>query len=147
MSLKLRKADLRKDGRLLKELDNLSFSRDFDMPSMSVEEEVKFLRSCQTYIYYKDNKPVGFYSYIENMGEVELKGIAVIPDFQNKGIGRKMTEDFLSKIKGKRSFLVTHPKNSGAIILYLKCGYEITGWKENYYGDGQPRLRLNRPAV
>lgn len=35
-------------------------------------------------------------------------------------------------------------ENASAIILYLKLGFEIYGLKENYYGDGQPRLLLKR---
>ncbi|KKT72744.1 MAG: hypothetical protein UW69_C0082G0003 [Microgenomates group bacterium GW2011_GWA2_44_7] len=148
MAPNFRAANLDKDGSLLNDLDNKIFTRDFDIPSMSVQEEVEYLKDCQTFIYFEDNNPVGFYCYSQdNDGLVILKGVGVIPGHQNKGVGRKLMDNFLSRIEGKKSSLVVHPKNSGAIILYLKCGYKINGWKENYYGDDQPRLLLERPGT
>lgn len=127
------------------ELDNLCFSRDFDYPSATIEEELGYLKRSETYIYFDDVKAVGFFSYklIEN-GEVELKSMAVIPEYQNKGIGKRMMGRFLELNSGKNLFLVTHPFNTGAIIFYLRSGFKIVGWKENYYGDGQPRLLLRK---
>jgi len=37
-------------------------------------------------------------------------------------------------------WLITHPLNTPAILLYLKNGFQITGWKDNYYGDSEPRI-------
>ncbi len=31
--------------------------------------------------------------------------------------------------------IVTHPKNTPALKLYLKYGFKIESWKDNYYGD------------
>jgi ribosomal protein S18 acetylase RimI-like enzyme len=50
----------------------------------------------------------------------------------------------LQTIGIKPVHLVVHPKNVGALLLYLKCGFEMYGWDENYYGDGQPRLLVKR---
>jgi ribosomal protein S18 acetylase RimI-like enzyme len=148
MGLSIREANLEKDGEVLKDIDNLSFHRDFDIPSETIEDEVNYLRGGHTFICYEGDKSVGLYSYKETDKEgVELKSLAVIPEFQNRGIAKTMMEDFFSRIDGKKSFLVTHPKNTGAIILYLKSGYVITGWKENVYGDGEPRLYLERTII
>ena len=50
----------------------------------------------------------------------------------------------LELVKGNQVYMITHPKNIAAIILYLKNGFEIASWKENCYGDGEPRLILQR---
>jgi [ribosomal protein S18]-alanine N-acetyltransferase len=147
MGIKSRVADLRQDGQLLLELDNRCFNRIIDYPSASVKEELGFLSGSSTYICFDDDKAVGFFAYKDNSkGEVELKTMAVIPEYRGRGIGKEMMAYFLQSNKGKDLFLVTHPQNSGAIVLYLKSGFAITGWNENYYGDGQPRLMLKRKA-
>lgn len=38
--------------------------------------------------------------------------------------------------------LVTHPENTKAIRLYESLGFKIAERKENYYGDGEPRVVL-----
>jgi ribosomal protein S18 acetylase RimI-like enzyme len=40
----------------------------------------------------------------------------------------------------KRLDLVVHPDNIGAIKLYNSLGFETESLKENYFGDGEPRL-------
>ena len=143
MKLTSRKADLEKDGNLLLNLDNECFNRPFDLPSSSVNEQVTYLKDSLTFIYYDGDKPIGFFAYEpQENNQIELKTMAVIPSYQNKGVGKKMADDFLKRVKGKRVHTVTHPKNTAAIILYLKHGFQIYGWKNNYYGDGEPRLLL-----
>ena len=143
MKLTSRKADLEKDGNLLLNLDNECFNRPFDLPSSSVNEQVTYLKDSLTFIYYDGDKPIGFFAYEpQENNQIELKTMAVIPSYQNKGVGKKMADDFLRRVKGKRVHTVTHPKNTAAIILYLKHGFQIYGWKNNYYGDGEPRLLL-----
>jgi ribosomal protein S18 acetylase RimI-like enzyme len=49
----------------------------------------------------------------------------------------------LDEVGDKKPFeLVTHPENTSAIITYLKSGFKIKAWKDNYFGDGQPRILL-----
>lgn len=145
MEAESRKANYGDDGKILLELDNLCFNREFDYPSASVEEELNYLKGSETYIYLDNDKAIGFFSFKDmDSGEVELKSMAVIPEYQGKGIGRQMMDRYLRLNEGKDLFLVTHPLNGAAIILYLRSGFNIVGWKENYYGDGQPRLILKR---
>lgn len=40
----------------------------------------------------------------------------------------------------KRIDLVTRPQNSRAFMLYLLLGFAAESWKDNYFGDGEPRL-------
>ena len=44
----------------------------------------------------------------------------------------------------KRIDLVTHPHNSKIIGLYLSYGFIIEAWKDNHFGDGEPRIVLAR---
>jgi len=143
VKLRLRKADLQKEADLLLELDIKSFNRPFDCPAESVEQIKNYLKDCVVYLGDVDSRPVASFSY-EFRGDdsAELMQMMVIPKHQNKGVGKFMLKEFLKLTKGKIIHLVTHPQNTSAIILYLKFGFQIYNWKDNYFGDGQPRLQL-----
>ena len=87
---------------------------------------------------------IGFICY-EMMTEslAHVNDLTIKPEYQNQGLGSKGMEFLLDRLKNiPKIELVTHPKNNPAIRLYLKFGFEIEGWKDNFYGDGEPRLIL-----
>jgi ribosomal protein S18 acetylase RimI-like enzyme len=145
MEINCRKADLSIDGQTLFEIDNLAFTRDFDIPARNREEEVNYLKNCETFIYFDGQKALGICAWLfhEN-NEVELRQLCVIPEYQGKGVGKMMIADFLKRVGGRKAFLIVHPKNTVGLMLYLKNGFIIEEWKDNYYHDGQPRLYLER---
>ena len=145
MKLRSRKANLKKDGSLLFELYSKCFNRSFDFRSFTIKEQIEYLKNFVVWIYYDGDEPIGFLTYrFEGNNKAELDTMAVLPEYQNKGIGKKMMSKFLKMTKGRKLYLVTHPKNTAALVLYLKHGFQIYGWKDNYYGDGEPRLLLER---
>ena len=85
---------------------------------------------------------VGHISYKDQPGNtVYLDALAVEPDFHGKGIGREAMKLFLQKVSNaSKIWLVTHPDNTAAVNLYLSLGFEITERKENYFGNGTPRV-------
>lgn len=144
MKFKERVADLSLDGQILLDIDNKAFNRPFDNPSSSIEEEIEFLKGAETHIWLDGDKPIGFFSFKKTGDEVELKTVAVVPEHQGHRFGRYMVERFLEINDDYDCWLVVHPKNWLAILLYLRKGFEIDEWKENYYRDGQPRLVMKR---
>lgn len=134
-------------GQLIFTIEKKAFTRDFDLCSRDVQEEVDYLKDGEVYIAYSDEVAMGYIAYKPStQNSAEIIALAVLPDHQGKGVGRKMIAEVIDLLKGSRIHLVTHPKNSSAIILYLKSGFVITGLKQDYYGDGQPRLILERMA-
>ena len=89
---------------------------------------------------------VGFISYeLKESSGAYINDLTILPEFQNKGVGSKVLDFVLERLKNaKRIELVTHPQNIPALKLYLKYGFEIVSWKENYYSDGEPRLILSK---
>lgn len=142
MDLTITKVDVNKFGKVLLEIDNRVFTREFDLPSRDVQEQVSYLRDSETFIAYKDKKPVGFLSFKVKGDDVEIKTMVVIPEYQGQGLGQQMMKLIKKLTHNKEVTLVTHPKNSQAIIFYLKCGFEICGFVDDYFGDGEPRLKL-----
>lgn len=78
-------------------------------------------------------------------GSIHLGGFAIDPEYQGKGYGRKFMELILEKAKtAPKIDLVTHPDNVKAINLYRSFGFEIVKTKENYFGDGESRIIMQK---
>ena len=69
--------------------------------------------------------------------------IAVDPTYRRQGIARAAMSFILEKCKGAhRIDLVTHPENKNALQLYASLGFKVESRRENFFGDGEPRLVL-----
>lgn len=69
---------------------------------------------------------------------VEIKNIAVRPDFQGRGIGRFLIENVVqvaSRNRQKSICIGTANSSVGQLYLYQKLGFEITGIKRNFFTD------------
>lgn len=102
------------------------------------------IENNEVYFIKKDDKIIGSMEYqVKSPNEAYLGGLVIDPDFQGQGFAREAIKFRLDKLKGfKRIWLVTHPHNNKIIRLYLSYGFTIESWKDNYYGDGEPRLVL-----
>ena len=81
--------------------------------------------------------------YDEKGDVAYISYMVVDPAYQGRGVARKALISVLEELKGKRRIeLVTHPDNAKALKLYQSLGFIVEGRKENYYGDGEPRLML-----
>jgi len=97
------------------------------------------------YLIKLNHNVVGDISYeMKDGGYAYISGLTVLPEFQGKGIARKAMEIILEKLKDVKLIdLVTHPKNERAIKLYESLGFKKNGEPmENYFGDGEPRIKM-----
>lgn len=138
------RVDLKKFSKVLFEMDIAAYTRDFDYPPRDEKDQIDYLKDCEVYIASEGVIPVGFFAYRVNENDTEVYSVTVTPKYQGKGIGKAMMQKLFELVDGHTIRLVTHPKNTNAIIFYLKSGFTISGWKDNYYGDGEPRLLLYR---
>lgn len=114
-------------------------------PSFTKEDEwKKELDDGVTYVIEKNGIAVGDIGYkMENKESAEIIGIAIKPEFQKQGIGKKALENILKELRNTKIIRVmTHPENLSAINFYKSFGFVINSRKENYYGDGEPRIEL-----
>jgi len=115
--------------------------------AMTTEEEwTKELTKSTVYIIENNGVAVGNIEYeMQGKDFACLCGFAIVPDFQGQGIGGEALAKVLDELKNvSRIELATHPKNSRAIMLYLSYGFSIESWKDNYYGDGEPRIIMSK---
>lgn len=108
------------------------------------EKVIEEIENNEVYFIQKDGEIIGSLEYvIKAPGEAYMGGLIVDPKYQGQGIARQAIEFRLDKTKdANRLWLTTHPHNSKIIKLYLSYGFKIEAWKDNYYGDGEPRLIL-----
>ncbi len=113
-------------------------------PMLTENEWKEEMKKGDVYLIERDGVVMGNLSY-ERQGNdhVYISGLAVSPAFQGQGVAREVLANLLLEFKNvKRIDLVTHPDNHAALQLYQSLGFVIESRKENYFGDGEPRLVL-----
>jgi len=108
------------------------------------DEALEELKNNVVYFIKKDEEIVGSVAYeLKGEDHAYLSGLVIKPEFQGQGLAREALVKILEELKGvKRIDLVTHPDNIKALKLYTSLGFDIEGRKENYFGDGEPRVIL-----
>lgn len=81
---------------------------------------------------------VGFGSYAQILDEGHILNIAVKPEYQNRGIGRKILSDLMEhgKNRGITAFtLEVRASNIKAKSLYERMGFRCVGVRKGFYPD------------
>lgn len=115
-------------------------------PLLQEGEWLTELQQSTVYIIEKDNVVVGNVSYEKKKGShIYISGLVIHKKFQGHGIARATLLKVLDEIRDvKRVDLVTHPDNKVALRLYQSLGFVVESRRENYFGDGEPRIFLAR---
>ena len=102
------------------------------------------LRKNIVYLIEKDGEVVGNIEYeIKSPEYAYMSGFAIDSRFQRQGIGREALTQMMKELEHfARIDLVTHPENITAIKLYESFGFSIESRIENYFGDGEPRVKM-----
>ena len=113
-------------------------------PMLKESEWVEEFKKGVIYLIEKDNIVVGSVAYEKkDEDHVYISGLVIHPQSQGQGIAHKALQKLLEELNNiKRIDLVTHPENERALKLYQSFGFKIESRKENYFGDGEPRLVL-----
>lgn len=132
------------DWQVIATIEKTAESKLF-FPLEDKDEIFEYIIGSTVYILMDNKTPVGTASYkIEKDGTIHLDGLVIIPSYQRKGLARMVMEKIMSEMGNKKYSLTVHPSNNAAIKLYLDLGFIITARKDNYLGDGQPRLVMER---
>lgn len=113
--------------------------------AITKEPDVRaYIQKSRVFLIYRKGQPIGTISYeTKSRNHVYFDGLTIHPKHQRRGYASQAVAWLLDKLTVVEVIdLVTHPHNSAAIRLYLKFGFLIESWKENYFGDGEPRLHL-----
>lgn len=144
MSIYLKKADNSDIEELVELEKSVAEDKTSSIIPSTMDEWAKDIKNGVVYLIQKDNVVVGDIQY-EKKGEghMQITGLVVKPQFQRQGIAREALTQVLEELKNfKRIDLTTHPENIKARALYKSLGFVEESRKENFYGDGEPRLIL-----
>ena len=86
----------------------------------------------------RDGKIVGYALGRVVADEAELLKICVLKEWRKRGIAEKMLGSLLGKMREKGAaacFLEVRSKNTPALALYQKLGFEKIALRRNYYPD------------
>ena len=113
-------------------------------PRAGLAEVLREIEGNMLYLARRGGEVIGSGSYrVQPDGSVYIGNVAVVPACRRQGIARAIMSFLLAACPpAHRITLVTHPDNSSALQLYADLGFVIADRVENYFGDGEPRLRL-----
>ena len=113
---------------------------------LSRDEWATELKENNVYLIMNEARVVGSIEYqMKSPEHAYISGIVIKKDEQGKGYGRAAIENLLKIIPSARVIdLVTHPENIAAKKLYESFGFVEKEHMENYFGDGEPRVRLEK---
>ena len=111
-------------------------SQSFNQKNLKYSSEfiLSLLKNPNISYIYKKNK--GFCIFSCNEKEAEIITMAILPKYQNQGIGFLILtelEGILSEISCNKVFLEVASNNLIAIHLYDKLGFKSFGIRKNYY--------------
>ena len=100
------------------------------------------LKNNVVFLIKKGQTVIGSVNYeIIKKNHARIESLALYPKFRGYGYAYLALKSLLKKMnKYKRVDLTVHPHNIPAIKTYLALGFIIESWKDNCYGDGEPRL-------
>jgi ribosomal-protein-alanine N-acetyltransferase len=81
--------------------------------------------------------------------EAEIHNIAVDPDHQGDGLGRRLLRSLLAVADAAAAvvFLEVHTENEPAKKLYASEGFTVVGTRRRYYRSGADAHTMRREAV
>ena len=143
MDIDFKKAGIKDIPTLISLEQKVSGSK-FYSPELTKDEWLEDLNKSEVYLIKADDRVVGNISYeMKSPSLAYISGLVIIPSSQGKGMGRKAMELILEKLQTvKKIELVTHPDNLKARKLYESLGFKIESRIENYFGDGEPRIKM-----
>ena len=95
----------------------------------------------------RDEDVIGFAIAHAAADEAELLLIGVARSERRRGIGKKLLEAMVEKVRarGARAIhLEVRSSNQAAIALYASLGFAAAGTRRRYYSDGEDALLMRR---
>lgn len=88
------------------------------------------------YVLLENHTVIGYISLFKVLDEIHINNIAVDPDCQRKGYASLIMEKSIEIAKELSAMCMTlevRKANTPAIELYKKYGFEILGFRKDYY--------------
>jgi [ribosomal protein S18]-alanine N-acetyltransferase len=138
--MKLERATI-KDIQTLLEIEKTTIGLRLYSGYFNEKEVEDYVKKSIVYLIKNNSDIIGSISYdVIDSNHADISGLVIKPEFQKKGFAKKAMELLFEKLKDyKKLTLCVHPDNH-ALKLYESFGFKTESRKENYFGDGEPRL-------
>ena len=138
--MKLIKATIENVSKLL-EIEKTTQGLKVYSGYFSEKEIEEWINNDRVYLIENDGVVVGSISYeIKDDSHAYLSGLVIKPEFRRQGLAREAMVQLFEELKNfNKLSLAVHPENH-AVRLYESLGFVKESIKENYFGDGEPRL-------
>lgn len=76
-----------------------------------------------------------------------ILSLGVLSDYRGMGVGTQLLNagiDALASVQIESVHLTVEPENTGAVELYKRHGFENADLVDNYFGNGERRLKMLR---
>ena len=139
-----------KDWEKVGAIEGLSSTKCFK--ALTLEPElVEYLSESQVFFIEVDGENVGTVGFKKASDEVaQIRGLNIHPAHRGHGYGKEVMTLILAEIakQGYKTVkTLVHPESTPALITYLKSGFLVTGFSENYWGDGEARVEMGKGIV
>lgn len=115
------------------ELEKLCFSDPWSLRSITSELN----NPLSLWVVAEENGVVAGYVGSQSvLGEADMMNLAVAPAYRRQGIGRKLVEELIRRLKEQGTHVLVlevRASNDPAIGLYEELGFIQVGHRPNYY--------------
>jgi len=124
---------------------NLLLLADEDLDAIN-----KYIFDCEIYVVEQENKIIAEYALQPIDADlVEIKNIAVLAEFQARGIGKSLLRDAVDRARSRGFRAINVGTGNAAtkqLHLYQKEGFKISGVRKNFFVDNylEPSLRTEK---
>lgn len=121
------------DIETLVEIDALAYAR----PGRRAQlEHILRDESRQLLVVMVGRRSRGYLCYSQVLDEASIQDVAVDPQLQGAGLGKRLMEASLADMRTRGAaicLLEVRASNAAAIALYRSCGFQLDGERKNYY--------------
>ncbi|HET8884919.1 MAG TPA: GNAT family N-acetyltransferase [Salinimicrobium sp.] len=112
------------------------------MADPSIEQIENYLPLSEVFIAENEGEILGCYVICEiGKNQWEIKNIAVLTEKQGFGIGRKLIEDAIVRVRGRNALKIIIRTGNSSMMqlrLYQKCGFMISEVEKDYFVKPYP---------
>lgn len=140
------RAALLTDLSCLEEIDVGAY-KEHDRHNVSRFQQILTHSDSHLYVIVDDKIVVGYIYFVSDKASAHIMSIAVRTSFGGKGCGRALMETLESisrTLELKSISLEVRATNKKAIIFYLHNDYEILGYIEDHYKDGEDAIYMEK---
>lgn len=126
-------SDLKMEEKIFIRAFTLEYGENPRLPSKEQLQKVfgitrRDFQDPNFYFYHAlhEEKPIGFIAFhpTENVGEVHIGHLAIDPNFQGKGFGKRLLFTILEVLpETKKLVLITRKENHGSRAFYKRLGF------------------------